>query len=340
MKKAKLKPVVQGDGWPIAPSAAALDKLLPHKYAGYPTDPLLNRINDHTIYQTDDGQWHLWACVGNTPVHYVFCHWQANELTQSPWRFTGRIIRLDRNRGECQVVWKNADMMQSPFVVKENGLWYMVFGGYATGYDSDGHATLDYDSMENQICLMTSPDGYGWTRYDNGLEQSRIFVGPGAARDPCLIKINGLWHIYYCGHRNRHRADEGIYVRTSSDLRAWSEARLTHFIDHDILKRERTNGAKHHTNESPFVVERSGYFYLFRSGGYLGDGGGSASVFRSEDPLDFGVNIDPKEKYVCNINCHAPEIVVDREGREYISKIYDPERGHGIFLEHLTWEPS
>lgn len=330
----KLKPYIHGDGWIIADNADALDKLLPHKYEGYTTDPVINRINDHTLYQTDDGQWHLWACVGNTPVHYVFCHWQADTITQSPWRFTGRILRVDRNRGECQVVWKNADLMQSPFVVREKGQWCMVFGGYATGYDSDGTPTVDYDAMENQISLMISPDGYEWTRYDNGLEQSRLFAGPGAARDPCLIQIAGLWHIYYCGHRNRNRFDECIYVRTSRDLLHWSAERVVHFIDHDILK---AGGNKYHTNESPFVVERSGYFYLFRSGGYLGDGGGSVSVFRSEDPLDFGVGEDPKKRYVCNVNFHAPEIVVDKEGNEYISRIFDPKRGSKIYLEKLSW---
>ena len=285
----KRKPCIHGLGWPIATDASALDRLLPHKYTGYATDPLTNRINDHTIYQTDDGQWHLWACVGNTPVHYVFCHWQADAITQSPWRFTGRLLRVDRNRAECQVVWKNADMMQSPFVVKDNGTWFMVFGGYATGYDADGNPTVDYDAMENQICLMTSPDGYAWTRHDNGLEQSRLFVGPGATRDPCLARFNGLWHLHYTGHRNRDRMDECIYVRTSPDLKQWSEARIAHFVEHAILKAEPTALKQFHTNESPFVVKRDGWFYLFRSGGYRGDGGGTVSVWRSEDPLDFGV---------------------------------------------------
>lgn len=340
MQAIKLKPVIRGEGWPIAPSAAHLDALLPHKYTDYATDPVPNRLNDHCFYQTPDGQWHLWACVCNTPVHHVFEHWQGESPTQSPWRFTGEILRCDRNRGESLVWWKNADFMQAPFIVRENGRWHMVFGGYAAGFNAAGEQTVSYNEMENQICLMTSDDGYHWTRYDNGFEQSRLFAGPGASRDPCLLKVGTQWLIYYTGHLNADAMQEGIFVRTSPDLLHWSEARLAHYIPHDVLRRKAKNQEAFHTNESPLVVERGGCFYLFRSGGYAGDGGGSVSVFRSENPFDFGINTEPLDKYVCNINFHAPEILVDRDGQEYISKIFDPRRGHGIYLAPLTWQPA
>lgn len=336
----KLKPVPQGKGWLIAPPPMVLNRMLPAK-ANFGGSAYINRPNDHTIFKTPDGVWHLWVCIAMAPVGHLFCHYVAESLTQSPWEFTGEMIRADRNAGESLVVWQDEDFMQSPYVVKENGQWYMFFGGYATGLDPDGKPTIDYDSMENQICLLRSFDGKKWDRHNNGKGYSRVAVGPGAARDPCIVKFSDTWYIYYTGHINRDRYQEVIVVRTSKDLLNWSDWKIAHYVRPEYL------GLKGTCNESPYVVQRGEYYYLFRSGtidalgGYKGDGQGTVAVFRSKDPLDFGADGgDPVDKYVCNVDFHAPEIVVDDDGTEYISKIYDHERGNGIYLDRLVWEQA
>lgn len=322
----KLRPAIQGEGWLIAAPPHQLNDLLPKK-AQLPK--FQNRPNDHTIFRTDDGMWHLWACVMDTYVGYLLCHWTSKDLHASPWRFTGEIFRCDRDSGESLVVWQNQDFIQSPFVVCDGNKWFMFYGGYATGLDRNGTPTIEYVKMENQISLRLSDDGWKWRRYDNGLEQSRVAVGPGAARDVFVAKFNGNWHMYYAGHHGESLDNESIYLRTSRDLISWSNWKLVHHINKEHLTR--------FTCESPTVVERGGYYYLFRSGGYAGDGKGSVAVFRSGNPEDFGTNGAPGERYVCNINFHAPEIFFDERGNEYISKIFDPLRGNGIFIERLQW---
>lgn len=328
------RPVPAGRGWLIAPPPMELEDRLPQKYPRR-SDAVRNRPNDHTIFQTDDGRWHLWACLDDTPIHFCLAHWEADSLEQSPWTFTGDLIRCDRNAGEAQVVWKNGDFIQSPFYVRDGDRHYLFFGGYATGLDPAGNPTVEYAAMENQISLLVSEDGRHWERYDNGFEQSRVFTGPGAARDPMVLRDGDRWWIYYTGHRNRDIRDECIFVRQSTDLLHWSDPQVAHFIDHSALQAEGLD--PWHTNESPFVVRRGDWYYLFRSGAGRPEGG-SVRVVASRDPLDFGTSGDGKERLVGFIDFHAPEIVVDSDGTEYISKIYDRDRGHGIYLERLEWE--
>lgn len=328
------RPVPQGQGWSIAPPPMELEQRLPHKYPR-PGGAILNRPNDHTLFQLDDESWHLWACLDNSPVHFCFAHWEAASLEQSPWTFTGDLIRCDRNAGEAQVVWKDGDFMQSPCYVRDGGRHYMFFSGYATGLDADGNPTVDYAKMENQISLLVSENGRDWERFDNGLEQSRVFVGPGAVRDPMVLRDGDRWLIYYTGHRNQDVLDECIFVRESIDLLHWSDPLVAHFIDHDALKARGLD--PWHTNESPFVVHRGNWYYLFRSGAGC-ERNGSVRVVASRDPLDFGRSGDGEDRLVGFVDFHAPEVVADREGNEYISKIYDADRGYGIYLERLKWE--
>lgn len=324
-KKIKMRPVV-GDCWKlIGPRPESLGKQLPNLNE----EPLRGwQPNDHAIFQGLDGCWHLWACVRQTSVGRLLCRWEAENLTDSPWRLCEDVIRADRSAGESRVDYLGQEFLQSPFVVRDRGLFYMFYGGYATGVDSDGNPDPDYPAMENQISLMTSPDGRNWTRFQNSEGLSRVFAGPGAARDEYVVRFGDTWYMYYTGHHDRSVENESIYVRTSSDLINWSDWALAHFADPEF----RT----HRTCESPVVVERGGYYYLFRSGGYDRPEG-STAVFRSDNPLDFGIG-DPRDKYVCNIPAHASEIIVADDGREYISKIFEPETGYAIFLTDLHWE--
>ena len=319
MKKRKLQPVVQGDWWLIG-QAPDLRRVLP---AINVDTPFKREPNDHCIFQSPDGAWHLWACVRRTEVGRCLCHWEAARLTDSPWRFTGDIIRADRTAGESCVAWHGQEFLQSPFVVHHRGTWFMTYGGYAIGVDPAGAPTTDYSRMENQVSLMTSPDARTWTRHRDALGRSRIFAGPGAVRDQYLVNFDGVWHIYYAGHHDRDRNTAGIYVRTSRDLLHWSPWKIAHF--------DRAPGVTPFIPESPVVVFRDGYYYLFRTHGPEG----GTYVYRSDDPCDFGVG-DPRGKFVCRLpGIIAPELVSDRRGNEYISNICNPRGGYAIHLCRL-----
>ena len=99
----------------------------------------------------------------------------------------------------------------------------MFYGGHGTGESSYGFPVWSLAGSGNQmvdcqICLMTSGDGRHWTRYSNEKGQSRLFIGPGESRDPCLIKIDGLWHMYYAGYHAHQETRPGYFVRTSTDF--------------------------------------------------------------------------------------------------------------------------
>jgi hypothetical protein len=280
---------------------------------------------DHHVFQSVDGAWHLWGCIRKTTVGRILYHWEGRSLTEGPWHPTGEIIRVNRDAGESLAYNNGEECIQSPFVVVVDGTYYMFYGGDGSGVNEDGNpVAADDPSMAGQLCLMTSPDGRTWTRYRNAEGQSRLFIGPMAARDPCLINIGGLWHLYYAGYHGYADGEAGFYVRTSSDLIHWSDRTLVHL--------DSRYGGHRWQTECPHVVYRGGTYYLFRTVHYAT---AETHVFRSEDPLDFGVG-DAGDKYVGSIAVAAPEIIVDGEGNEFITSNHN--LSGGTMLCRLRWE--
>lgn len=201
----------------------------------------------------------------------------------------------------------------------------MFYGAHGTGVDASGQAVRHGDPrMACQMCLMTSPDGRAWTRYRNQDGHSRLFTGPGETRDACVIKVGDRWHLYYAGYHDGDKTQAGFYVRTSTNLIHWSHWRLVH---QDIRY-----GPGPWDTECPHVVYRCGYYYLFRTKHYTR---ALTHVFRSEDPFYFGIG-DASDKYVGCIAVAAPEIIVDSDGREYITSNHDVVAGTQIC--RLEWK--
>lgn len=326
MHKEKLRPVLDGEFWPIGATPELPDELMPD---GQPSDGMVERpaheCVDHHIFQSTDGAWHLWGCVRKTAVGRILCHWEAQHLTQSPWRQTGEIIRTDRVAGECLNEVGGKEFLQSPFVVQYAGVFFMFYGGHSTGMDARGNPVPRGDPRTAcQMCLMTSEDGRRWTRHRDDRGYSRLFVGPGETRDPCVIKIDGVWHIYHAGYHDEDPNEAGFYARTSTDLIHWSDWRLVH--------QDRRYGPGRWNTECPHVVFRGGYHYLFRTEDYAS---AKTHVFRSENPLDFGIG-DASDMYVGTIPVAAPEIIVGPDGAEYITSNHDLR--WGTRLCRLRWE--
>ncbi len=320
-KKKTMRPVIASEWWVIAPEPDLSELGLQ-----LPGGPGINETNDHHIFKASDGRWHLWACVRNTAAGRILAHWQSETLSDPVWDFTGEVIRADRSAGESLVDWKGQEFIQSPFILKEEGKYYLFYGGYDTGLDAAGDSldpALDYNAAEKQICLMTSDDGLEWERYRNEQGLSRVFMGPGAVRDPCFRKFGDTWYVYYAGHHNQDRDQAAFYVRTSKDLIHWSDWVIAHFDSSSV---------GHWKPESPFVVEKEGAYYLFRT---HGDGDAGVYVFRSSDPMNFG-SPDPSDYFVCTLETMAPEIIRDEKGNYYISNIRG-EGGYAIHLARLKW---
>ncbi|MDX2110441.1 MAG: hypothetical protein SFY80_09400 [Verrucomicrobiota bacterium] len=287
-----------------------------------------NEPNDHTLFRDRAGMWRLWACVRLTSVGRVLCQWQSPSLASREWTRCPGIIRCDRKAGESNVEWKGQEFIQSPYVVQANDQYYMYYGGYDTGYDRNGIPTDNYDQQEKQLCLMTSKDGVTWHRHQNGDGSSRVFWGPGAVRDPVIVKLGSRWYAYYSGHHDQNRNRAGIYVRYSDDLMQWSEWHLAHY-DPQLLANGRPC-----IHESPFVVEKSGLYYLLRNPGIHG----GTHVFVSDDPLDFGIGTEAcNSRFVAHLpDVIAPELIQDSDGTTYITRINSPD-GYRIQIARLQW---
>jgi hypothetical protein len=349
-KHTALRPVLDGDPWLLGPSPS-LAGLLPDPGAGAP----LHQCVDHHVFQSRDGAansadvgaanstdvgaansadvgaWHLWGCIRGTSVGRILYHWEGDSLSQGPWRPTAEIVRVDRAAGESLDERDGEEWIQSPFVVRHDGTYYMFYGGHGTGLDARGRPVPRGDpSMACQMCLMTSPDGRTWARHRSasprGAGYSRLFTGPGETRDPCLIRVGNAWHLYYAGYHDDDPEQAGFYVRTSADLLHWSDWRLVH--------QDRRYGPGRWDTECPHVVYRQGAYYLFRTEDYAS---ARTHVFCSQDPFDFGIG-DAAGRYVGSIAVAAPEVIVDAGGAEYITSNHDL-RG-GTMICRLAWEPT
>ena len=235
------------------------------------------------------------------------------------------MIRVDRKVGESLSYHEGEECIQSPFVIQVDDIYYMFYGGDGSGVKENGDIVDAHNpNMAGQMCLMTSKDGRDWARYVNNDGQSRVFVGPIATRDPCLIQIDGLWYLYYAGYHGHEDGQAGFYARTSLDLIHWSNRKLVH-LDPNF-------GGHRWQTECPHIVARGGYFYLFRTVHYESS---ETHVFRSEDPLDFGIG-DASAKYVGRIAVAAPEIIVGVDGNEYITSNHN--LAGGTMLCRLRWE--
>lgn len=330
MQKTKLRPVLDGDFWMLGPSPETLDlpKLVePKRNPDAPASAPTHECVDHHVFQSNDGAWHLWGCIRNTTVGRILYHWEGRRLAGGMWQPTGEMIRVDRSAGESLAYRGGEECIQSPYVVVKDGLYFMFYGGDGSGLLENGSPVdARNPDMAGQMCLMTSPDGRTWTRFRNDAGQSRLFIGPMAVRDPCLIKIDGLWHLYYAGYHGHEDGQAGFYARTSSDLRHWSERALVHLAA--------SFGGHRWQTECPHVVYRAGYYYLFRTVHYATS---ETHVFRSGNPLDFGIG-DARDKYVGRIAVAAPEIIVDGEGNEFITSNHN--LAGGTMLCRLRWEEA
>ncbi|MQS38524.1 family 43 glycosylhydrolase [Streptomyces katsurahamanus] len=291
-------------------TAATATAIPPHRWIGAgpfthvydPSTPGRRRyLNDHALIKAN-GRWHLFSIVGDSAppgespdsaAEVAFAHASAPD-PHGPWTAHADALTVAPTYFGEKHLW-------APHVVEAGGTFWMF---YAAG-GHDGVA----------INLATSTDLFTWTRIPSG----PLFRGL-AARDPMVVRIGGGWVMYYTelsGAGGRHI----VSFRRSDDLVHWSEPG-TAFTDE-------TTDATVSVTESPYVVERDGWYYLFIGprNGYDG-----TDVFASRDPFRFTL-----DDYAGHVPGHAVEVVTD--GQEW----YASAAGwfhRGLYLAPLYWRDT
>lgn len=257
---------------------------------------------DFAIWQAANGKWQLWSCVRKTKLGgrtRLFHRWESDDLTAPDWKPMGIAMMADPKLGERE------GGLQAPHVVMHGDKYHMFYG--------------DWES----ICHAVSDDGVTFERVIQPNGKTGLFSERKGAntRDIMMLDIDGVWHGYYTAHPQEQG---GVFVRTTTDFKNWSPSINTAFGGEA--------GTGPYGAECPFVAERDGRFYLFRTQKYGPQS--IARVYVSDDPKMFGINQD--DRYlVTSLPVGAPEIVV-HEGQEYIVATNLDLKG--IRIAKLRWD--
>lgn len=259
---------------------------------------------DFGIWRAADGTWQLWSCIRHTdePGQTRLLHrWEGESLSETNWTPMGVAMRANPLFGEVP------GGLQAPYVLRIDGRYHMFYGDWS------------------DICLATSRDGKHFQRQLRDGLVGLFGEGPrGRARDPMLLRHDGRWYCYYAANPHDPDGNGGIWCRTSEDLRNWSPRKL--------VQRGGQAGTNWWNFECPQVHYIDGYFYLIHTQDYDDP---QSSVYRSKDPLDFGVDSD--EHFIGHLPVAAPELF-QHDGQWYIAAL-NPDLD-GIRLAELRWEES
>lgn len=245
---------------------------------------------DFGVWQAADGTWQLWSCIRNTKeagVTRLFYRWEGKKLGEPHWKPMGIAMRGDPDYGERR------GGLQAPFVIKLSDKYLMFYGDWVN------------------ICLAESDDGKTFRRASIGGKGPQLFTeGEGRnTRDPMLLDVDGTWHCYYAAFLGE--GEEGaMFVRRSHDPTDWSH---THPIR---VAYGGSPGTRYDRAECPHVVRHGDYYYLFRTSNYKGDP--ITTVYRSKDPMQFG--IDDDSKIVATLPIAAPEVITG-DGQYWIAAL-------------------
>ncbi|MBQ8683908.1 MAG: family 43 glycosylhydrolase [Clostridia bacterium] len=184
--------------------------------------------------------------------------------------------------------------------------------------------------------LMQYAGGYRiiYSPHDIRAADSRDFVSwqPGrvlfrgedaTARDPFVYCEDGIHYLLYV-------VQNCILCRTSRDnMQTWDAP----FVMYENPFAS-TDGAPHHAScESPFLLKREGYYYLFWCicDGYCGCYDNRTFVIAARDLRGFR-DLAP----IAMLSGHAPEIVTDTDGSTWLLSVFYLE--NGVSAVRLAWE--
>jgi beta-fructofuranosidase len=252
--------------------------------------------NDHTFALGPDSRWHVFGITHPAPPSEAYVHeaeWLAFHAIAPPGPLADSL--RDGAWDDQPKVLPPGDR---PGELPE---FYAPFIAERAGVYHVFYGPRD-------MRLATSPDLYHWT------PQGAVFSDDPSTRDPCVLEHDGVYHIVYV-------AGNALYVRISQDLVHWSDEAV------EIFRMTRPGDP-----ESPVLVFRDGWFYLFWCI-YDGTNGlyeNRTFVMRSESLTGFH-----EAPVIAELQSHAPELIVAEDGQWYISSVEWPHRG--VSLAPLAW---
>jgi hypothetical protein len=265
-------------------------------------------FNDHTFIKDASGTWHLIGITDEEPLippgvvedSDQFGHATAPSLA-GPWTKRPFVLTTYNQGSSCTATTcYHETHLWAPHIIFSSGVYYMFYSGGGT------------DRKNEEINLATSTDLYNWTRSSGG----PLFKDGYEARDPMVIRYNNQWIMYYTATEfpQQQSSKHIVAYRTSTDLVHWG-ARQIAFKDLD-------EGTDAGGTESPFVVQRGTWFYLFLGprpydAPYIPPDYPGTDVFASTNPLSFDI-----AQHVGHIANHAAEVIPD---------------GTNLFVSHAGW---
>ena len=271
-------------------------------------------LSDFLLIQDTQNRWHCIG-IGGNGSDQTFFHAIGNDLLKT-FRYTDRVY----SNGTTN--FDNTYKMWAPYAIfTEDG---------QTAYMYYHHQTKD-NRAEMRILQSTDSTLEKWVPVDiSDLEENSIAFTGNGCRDACIFYDDevGKYLMYY--------AATGICLRTSDDLIHWSEPTVVMTAPDGFQEAE-----------SPFVIKRYGYYYLFVSGFDYG----RMAVYASKDYRNFG---HPINDLIGELNGHAPEIVTV-DGKDYIAcaainatdgkEVYpggQPAQTNiaGVYIQELRWVPQ
>ncbi len=277
------RPVIEG-GWHTL--------FRPKEYGDY--------LNDHTVYQADDGRWHIVGITsfgtGDYKKERCFAHGVSDVF---PFSEEAAVRELPPLADEGRLAW-------APCVVRANGQYFMWYSPH-TAY------------------CQTSPDGAVWQ------ERPELAFRPAYPqfRDPMVLEAGeSHWLMYATA---RHGLFSTVDVYQSFDAVRWQyvcSALKTGFGCE--------RAAPQASTESPFVFEYADGYYLsvtYNNSSFFFDAMllplkiwrdkesyNDTLVFHSKNPYDFGVYRGRKRpsSLAGTLRAHAPEYV-EFDGRWYLT---------------------
>lgn len=237
-------------------------------------------ISDFLLIQDVLGRWHCIGIGGQGHIQDSFFHAVGDKLLE-PFSYVERVYSNgDKSLDETDWMW-------APFAIytKDGNNAYMFYH----------HQTISRRS-EMRMLVSTDEKLDTWVPLNHeDLEDGCIAFVENGCRDACIFfdEDLGEYLMYYAEAK-------GICLRTSQDLIHWSESKVV-----------MTAPPGFQAAESPYVVKKFGFYYLFVSGFDYG----RIAVYASKDHANFG---HPSKDLIGELNGHAPEIVTV-DGRDYIA---------------------
>jgi hypothetical protein len=215
---------------------------------------------------------HKWHMFGIPKDDTAFVHLTANSLTQPQWEKSAPY-----HDGSRKKIW-------APHIVYDKRAFYMYYARIAS---------------PREIVYATSADLWTWSQPKLAFALSNEATDDQKNKDPMVLRDKGKWIMYFSMMKDKTKWVVGHSI--SNDLLSWGKPQIC--FDDDSAD----PGV-----ESPFVVRRGDYYYLFlASRPWLS---GKTEIFRSKSAHAWKTADKLK-----SMNWQVPEIIRDLDGKWYIT---------------------